>query len=130
KGASMKRLPWIWLILWYSISLIALSDNDSFQLERSMQGPSGIAAPFGFDTFGRNLLTLGMRASLLSSLFSASSTLLTVILGILCGGILALLSSRGQFFALRVLDTVLAFPYLLIAIAWAAIWGPGWHTLF
>ena len=42
---------------------------------------------------------------------------------------MAVASASARFASVRALETLLAFPALLFALAWAAVRGPGWDTL-
>jgi peptide/nickel transport system permease protein len=98
-------------------------------LARSLASPN-LGHWLGFDSFGKDLTLLVLRASLTSFAFASVSAVLTCGMGSLVGASIALLPARLQFFPLRGLDTLLAFPSLLLALALAAIRGPGWGTLF
>jgi dipeptide transport system permease protein len=80
---------------------------------------------FGTDPLGRDMLSrliFGSRFSLLIGLIVVSSSLLTgVILGLLAGYF------RGvvDVVIMRVMDVILAFPSLLLALVLVAILGPG-----
>jgi ABC-type dipeptide/oligopeptide/nickel transport system permease subunit len=98
-------------------------------LSRNLQAPD-LSHWMGFDPFGRDLKFTVLSASLRSASFACLSVLVTCILGMLFGASIALAPTRVRFAALRALDTLLAFPSLLLALALAAIRGPGWSTLF
>lgn len=85
--------------------------------------------PLGFDAFGRDLLLVTLRASMTSSLFAAIAATASCIFGVLAGSSLVLLPARAQSITLRALEGILAFPYLLFALAWATVLGPGWGVL-
>jgi oligopeptide/dipeptide ABC transporter ATP-binding protein len=88
------------------------------------QGPSG-AHPFGTDELGRDILArivVGTRLSLGLSLIAAA---IAAVLGIPLGALSALLPPRYRSVLLRGIDTMLAFPEILIAIFIGAIIGPG-----
>lgn len=55
--------------------------------------------------------------------------LISCAIGILLGTAIALAPRPLRFLGLRGLEITLAFPSLLIALAWAAVRGPGWETL-
>jgi peptide/nickel transport system permease protein len=119
-----------WLTLWITLSLVAwMGVPASFDLSRVLLGPS-LLHPLGFDAFGRDLLFGLLRASAFSCAFALVATGVTCASGIVGGAGLALLPERIRFVSLRGLDTLLAFPSLLISLGWAAIRGPGWDTLF
>ncbi len=124
----MKRLSVLWLVSWFTCAIVAWRSPSSFHLSTTLIGPRW-AHPFGFDAFGRDLLATVLRASLTSALFGLIATFLSILSGIGLGAAIALAPAPFRFASLRFLETLLAFPYLLIALAWAAIQGPGWGTL-
>lgn len=123
----------LWLIGWFTAALVAwfVFGEGVFQhnLPMTLRSPS-LAFPAGFDAFGRNLLPLELRASLISVGFSFLAVTIATVISILLGCLLTLSSESVRPACLRVLEGLLAFPTLIIALAWAAIRGPGWSTLF
>lgn len=129
----MKLSPLIWLSLWFGSSLLLLiisgNSTATHVLPRTLGSPT-LFHPAGFDAFGRDVLSLTLRASLLSGGFALAISFLSCLLGIILGSVTALASARTRFFFQRTNDLFLAFPSLLLALAWAAARGPGWDTLF
>lgn len=125
-----------WLIGWYAPSMIlavvivagAGPQLALHRLPRALQGAQGWHL-LGFDAFGRDLLITTLRASILSSSFALAALSISLFLGAACGTLLAVAPPRTRFAGLRALETLLAFPSLLFALAWAAVRGPGWDTL-
>ncbi|MGR8920322.1 MAG: ABC transporter permease [Gammaproteobacteria bacterium] len=121
------RLAWLVLGLWVVAAVAAPflgGAADTVVLERILEPPSW-SAPGGYDDLGRPLgqrLAVGARLSLgLALVVVALSALLGTGLGLLAGwygGWLDLL-------LVRVIDVFLAFPGILLAIALAAVLGPG-----
>ncbi|MGK5082914.1 ABC transporter permease [Bdellovibrionota bacterium FG-1] len=130
------HLARLWLGLWLMTALlIGLGTGLGYfphliehNLPRTLGGPT-FQHPFGFDAFGRDLLLITLQASSISAFFAAFATLTASGLGVLLGTWIAISPHRLNFFLSRCLETVLAFPSLLFALAWAAIRGPGWDTL-
>jgi peptide/nickel transport system permease protein len=103
----------------------ALSPYDpaAQQLERRLEGPS-LSHPLGLDELGRDILArllAGARISLLVGLavVSVSSTL-----GMLLGSIAGYFGGRVDDLISRVIDVLMAFPGILLAIALVAVLGP------
>ncbi len=118
-----------WLVVWFGGCLAtALTAAQPFDLDRVLAAAS-LLHPFGFDAFGRDLLRIVLRASLLSSAFALACALISIALASAGGTAIASLPAKPRFVALRFLDLLLAFPSLLFALAWAAVRGPGWGTL-
>jgi len=96
--------------------------RQDFRVERE---PPSLEHLMGTDEFGRDVLSRviwGARASLAAGTVAAS---IALAVGLLLGMVAAFYGSRLDSFIMRVMDVILAFPYLLLAIAVVAILGPG-----
>jgi peptide/nickel transport system permease protein len=87
--------------------------------------PPSAAHWMGTDEFGRDMLSRviwGAQASL-----QAGATAATIALGVglVLGMVAAYYGGRADNVIMRVMDVILAFPYILLAIAVVAILGPG-----
>ncbi len=93
-------------------------------LRQALQSPS-IAHPLGTDELGRDLLARviwGARVSLLVAIIAVSISLaLGVAIGALCG----YFGGRVAELTMRVMDFMLAFPRILLAIIFITVLGPG-----
>jgi peptide/nickel transport system permease protein len=98
-------------------------DPASQELPRRLEGPS-LEHPFGLDELGRDIfarILAGARISLLVGLavVSVSSTI-----GMLMGSIAGYFGGRTDDVISRVIDVLMAFPGILLAIALVAVLGP------
>lgn len=94
---------------------------------QSLVGPTW-SHPFGTDEFGRDILMrviFGMRLSLL---VAVSSALVAGVIGTLLGLYAGFFSGWRDSFLMRIVDFMLAFPTLVIAMLIVAILGPGTET--
>lgn len=90
----------------------------------TLQGPSA-AHLLGTDYLGRDVLSrllAGAPASLLSAL---GAMLLGALFGALPGALSAFAPKAGEWLSLRIVDALLALPFLLFAIVFAALLGNG-----
>jgi peptide/nickel transport system permease protein len=121
-----------WLLLWLIFSPICVffsAGAARFQLPLNLMPPS-LRHPFGYDAFGRDVLLITARAGLNSMGFAAAVVVVSIVLAILSASLIVAVPARLKFVFLRVLEFLLAFPSLIVALAWAAIRGPGWSTLW
>jgi peptide/nickel transport system permease protein len=96
--------------------------RQDFRVERQ---PPSLQHLMGTDEFGRDVLSRviwGAQASLEAGAVAATIALLV---GVTLGLLAAFYGGRADNLIMRVMDVVLAFPYILLAIAIVAILGPG-----
>ncbi len=103
--------------------VLAPFDPADQQLSERLAGPSR-AHPFGLDELGRDIFSrvlAGARISLLVGLAVVSSSAL---IGLLIGATAGYLGGWVDDLIGRVIDVLLAFPGILLAIALVAVLGP------
>jgi peptide/nickel transport system permease protein len=109
----------------------ALSTHNPTRLEPAarLQPPS--ARHFlGTDEFGRDVWSLVLHGSRISLLVGVTTMVLTSVGGIAVG-LVAGFSRRLDIVVMRVMDGLMAFPAILLAIALMAVRGPGvWNVIF
>lgn len=128
--AAIRNLPGAFLVLLFSASLFThWIVSPALQLASVLCPPSE-AHPWGCDAFGQDLLQGMLRGAWNSAGFAAAATAFSVILGIAIGLAAAQgKSGRGSTTLETLLNAVLAFPSLLLALAWSAARGGGLLTL-
>jgi peptide/nickel transport system permease protein len=98
-------------------------DASSQELARRLEPPSA-GHPFGLDELGRDILTRiasGARISLLVGLAVVS---VSSVLGMFFGSVAGYFGGRVDDVISRVIDVLMAFPGILLAIALVAVLGP------
>ncbi len=100
------------------------ADPLAIDLARSLAPPS-LAHPFGCDALGRDVMARVLAGARLSLGISTTVVALSLAFGSIIGGAAALAGGRVDDLVMRAVDIVLAFPGILLAIALAAILGPG-----
>jgi len=97
---------------------------------RSRRAPPSAERLLGADEFGRDILSrviYGARASLVVAVASVAMGLL---LGSFLGAIAGYVGGAVDTLVMRLMDLLLAFPYLLLAIIIVSALGPGtWNTI-
>jgi peptide/nickel transport system permease protein len=87
--------------------------------------PPSRAHPLGCDALGRDMLARTLWGARISVGIAAAVVSVSLIIGTLIGGAAALAGGRLDELLMRSVDVLLAFPGILLAIALAAILGPG-----
>ncbi|GAA1700351.1 dipeptide/oligopeptide/nickel ABC transporter permease/ATP-binding protein [Streptomyces yatensis] len=79
----------------------------------------------GTDAAGHDVLLRSLVATRLTLLMTAGATAIAVALGILLGTSVWLMAPRAREVCLRIIDAMVAFPGLLLALVVAAVLGAG-----
>ena len=104
--------------------LLFRADPLSIDLANILAGPSR-AHPLGCDSLGRDVLARIIFGARLSLSISTIVVAISLVVGSLIGAAAALSGGPMDNLIMRGVDIVLAFPGILLAIALAAILGPG-----
>lgn len=94
--------------------------------ERSIadrQQSASLAHPFGTDDLGRDLLARVVVATRVSVLLTLGATGISVVGGVLLGVVAVLLPRLLQRLIAGLIDILLSFPWLLLALFFSVIWG-------
>ncbi|MBO1414138.1 dipeptide/oligopeptide/nickel ABC transporter permease/ATP-binding protein [Streptomyces sp. FH025] len=89
-----------------------------------LQGPTA-AHPFGTDNLGRDVLARVLTATRPSLLLALAAVLLGATAGILLGASTAVLGRRARRLTAGLINLLLAFPALLVAMFLAVVFGAG-----
>jgi peptide/nickel transport system permease protein len=104
---------------------LPLQDPDAVETANRLKPPLTPGHLLGTDEFGRDLLARlvwGARVSLLAGAASAAAAMVVgVVLGLLSG----FYTGWAEMVIMRATDILMAFPYILLAIAIVAGLGPG-----
>jgi peptide/nickel transport system permease protein len=99
--------------------------KQDFRVER--EAPS-LSHPMGTDELGRDVLSRVIWGSRVSLQAGAMAATIALVVGSMLGMLAAFYGGRADTVIMRSMDVLLAFPYLLLAIAVVAILGPGLLT--
>ena len=121
------RLPLVLLMAWMLLvmgSYLLPLDPYGVSLEDILVPPS-LAAWLGTDELGRPVLDRLMHGARVSLLVAVATVLISATIGIIVGLVAGYLGGLVDRIVSRVIDVFLAFPGMLLAIAMAAMLGPG-----
>ena len=102
---------------------IAAFDPAAQELPLRLAGP-GRAHPFGLDELGRDVLARVLAGARISFLVGLTVVSVSAALGTLMGALAGYFGGVLDDLISRVIDTLMAFPGLLLAIALVAVLGP------
>jgi peptide/nickel transport system permease protein len=123
-------------LLWIGASIIAITavaaiagplmtpyDPASQELALRLEGPSG-SHLFGLDELGRDILARVLAGARISFLVGLTVVSVSALVGTTLGAVAAYFGGVIDDLVSRIIDVLLAFPGLLLAIALVAVLGP------
>ncbi|HEY8355214.1 MAG TPA: ABC transporter permease [Methylophilaceae bacterium] len=127
----MKHWPIHVLVFWLAAIVLAervdLSPN-AIDLGAILHGPSA-AAWLGTDDLGRDILSRILAGARVSMTVAVTVTAITLGFGVALGLVAGYFGGWIDRLLMHVTDVFLAFPGILLAIAFAAVLGPGLNNL-
>ncbi len=138
KRNKMALWGGIVVILWIHVALFAplLAPHDPYKgnLFKRLTPPFWVKGgdvhyPLGTDHMGRDMLSRIIYGSRISIIIGVTVVFITTSIGILFGLITAFYGGKVDAIISRVVDILLAFPYLVFAIGMMAVMGPGIFNL-
>jgi peptide/nickel transport system permease protein len=98
-------------------------DSSSQELAHRLEGPSA-AHPLGLDELGRDILSRLLSGARISLLVGLAVVSISSVVGMLLGSIAGYFGGVVDDVISRVVDVLMAFPGILLAIALVAVLGP------
>ena len=103
--------------------LLTPYDPAAQELARRLEGPT-LAHPFGLDELGRDILARILSGARISLLVGLAVVSVSSLAGMLLGSTAGYFGGRVDDVISRVIDVLMAFPGILLAIALVAVLGP------
>ncbi len=103
--------------------LLSPHDPSAQELARRLEGPS-VAHPFGLDELGRDILARILSGARISLMVGLAVVSVSSFAGMFFGSIAGYFGGRVDDAISRVIDVLMAFPGILLAIALVAVLGP------
>ena len=101
-----------------------LAPYDVYELDQSLQfGAPNFSHWFGSDEFGRDLLSRIILGARIAMLIGFSASFLGATTGAFIGVVSAYTGGRTDLYVQRVMDVILAFPLLILALAIISVLG-------
>ncbi len=105
--------------------LLTRHDPNEVDTTRRLARPLSPNHPLGTDEFGRDMTARLLHGARISLAVGLAATALAALAGSLCGLVAGLGGGWIDHAIMRSIDTLMAFPYFLLAIAIIAALGPG-----
>ena len=135
RAASERR--WATVTLWAGLAIVAaivfisvaapllgFVEPNHQDLAHALEAPS-IQHPFGTDTLGRDILTRVVYGGRIDLTFAVVTTIVPFAFGALVGAFAGYLGGWLDTVVNRLVDIVVAFPFIVLILAIVAIAGPG-----
>ena len=87
--------------------------------------PPSLRHPFGTDSLGRDVLSRVFAATPLDYEVGGLTTMAAGVVGVLFGGIAGYFGGAIDAVIMRVVDILIAFPFMIFVMAFVAVFGPG-----
>jgi peptide/nickel transport system permease protein len=123
----MKTFACVILGFWLVATLAGYffaHDANAIDLNLVLHSPS-LRHWFGADELGRDILARVLTGVKISALVALVVTAITMVMGVLVGMLAGFYGGKVDAFLMQITDVFLAFPGILLAIAFAAVLGPG-----
>ena len=115
----------ILVLLAAAAPILPLADPNATSLADRLQPPFSAGAVLGTDHLGRDLLSRLIWGTQVSLAIGLAATLTAALIGSAIGLVAAYYGKVVDAVLMRSIDTLMAFPYLLLALAIVAALGPG-----
>ena len=113
------------LLLALATPILPLADPDVIATENRFLLPFSEGHLFGTDHLGRDLLSRLMWGTRLSLAAGVAAALIAATIGSTIGIVAGFLGGSTDNIIMRLVDMLMAFPYILLALAIVAALGPG-----
>lgn len=105
-------------LFWTPYDPNAMSGSEKFN-------PPGLSHPFGTDNFGRDIFSRVMQGASATFAIAAATVAIGLAGGLIIGGLTGYYGGWLDDLLMRINDSILAFPAILLALVMVAILGKG-----
>ena len=106
------------------VDLANVGSPDRIQLVNTLEAPS-LAHPFGTDALGRDVFIRTIYATGLDLQVGLLTTLMPLVMGMWLGLVAGFFGGWVDAMIMRVMDALLAFPFIVLIIGFIAVFGVG-----
>jgi len=127
--SALTGLILIGILILVAIFADVLSPHDPYKMDiwNSYRTPEGVGGTYilGTDDMGRDVLSRILVGSRVSLLIAVTATGVSLFFGVILGAIAGYVGGMVDTVIMRIMDLILSFPSILLAIAIVATMGPG-----
>ena len=127
--SALTGLMLIGILILVAIFADLLAPHDPYEMDiwNSYHAPDGVGGEYilGTDDMGRDVLSRILVGSRISLLIAVTATGVSLVFGVILGAIAGYAGGPVDALVMRIMDLILAFPSILLAIAIVATLGPG-----
>ncbi|NLL00820.1 MAG: ABC transporter permease [Clostridiales bacterium] len=100
------------------------------QVSTSFSAPPSADHLLGTDQIGRDMFSRLLYATRISLFVGFAATVISTFIGVILGLIAGYFGGLADIIIMRITDTIMSFPYILLVLVAAAIFGPGlWNII-
>lgn len=127
---AVASLYFLGIISILAILAPVISPYDPNQVSTSFSKPPSLAHLLGTDQIGRDMLSRLLYATRISLFVGFAVTVISTIIGVILGLIAGYFGGVIDIIIMRITDTIMSFPYILLVLVAAAIFEPGlWNII-
>jgi peptide/nickel transport system permease protein len=112
------------VVLCFAAPILPIPDPNAPDYTAALQAPS-LAHLFGTDEVGRDMFSRVLNGGAIDLALGFVTTYLSLIIGVALGAIAGYFRGFRESIIMRLVDTMIAFPFIVLILALVAIVGPG-----
>lgn len=107
-----------------------IAPYDPNQVSTAFSKPPSLKHWLGTDQIGRDMLSRLLYATRISLFVGIAATVISTIIGVFLGLVAGYFGGLVDIIIMRITDTIMSFPYILLVLVAAAIFKPGlWNII-
>ena len=127
---AVASLYFLSIITILAILAPIIAPYDPNKVSTSFSSPPSLAHWIGTDQIGRDMFSRLLYATRISLFVGFAATVISTIIGVILGLIAGYFGGVIDIIIMRITDTIMSFPYILLVLVAAAIIGPGlWNII-
>ncbi len=127
---AVASLYFLGIITILAILAPLIAPYNPTQVSTSFSKPPSLKHWLGTDQIGRDMLSRLLYATRISLFVGFAATVISTIIGVILGLVAGYFGGLADTIIMRITDTIMSFPYILLVLVAAAIFQPGlWNII-